>query len=119
MSYCKAIGKMESVDRKRLHQRYHDKQYGFPIQQDDELFGRLLMEINQAGLSWETILKKEDGFRRAYKNFHIQSVASFNESDIERLMLDPSIVRNRLKVNAAIFNAKKILEIQKAYTGIG
>jgi DNA-3-methyladenine glycosylase I len=62
-------------DRKSLHKQYHDKFYGFPIHDDNELFGRLIMEINQAGLSWETILKKEAGFRKAYHNFNIGKVS--------------------------------------------
>ncbi|WGQ10769.1 DNA-3-methyladenine glycosylase I [Pedobacter gandavensis] len=98
-----------------LHQKYHDNHYGFPIHDDDELFGRLIMEINQAGLSWETILKKEESFRKAYHGFNIKKVATYGESDRERLLGDPGIIRNKLKVNAAIENAKKILELQKEY----
>ncbi|WP_224994749.1 DNA-3-methyladenine glycosylase I [Cesiribacter sp. SM1] len=98
-----------------LHQHYHDNHYGFPIHDDNELFGRLLMEINQAGLSWETILKKEKGFRKAYDDFNIKKVAAYNETDRERLLNDPGIIRNKLKVNAAIENAKSILELQKEY----
>ncbi len=71
------------------------------------------MEINQAGLSWETILKKEAGFRKAYHNFNIKKVAAYKEKDFERLMADPGIIRNRLKINAAIENAKTILQIHK------
>lgn len=112
MSYCKAIESMAG-DKKILHQQYHDKYYGFPIHDDNELFGRLLMEINQAGLSWETILKKETGFRKAYDKFNIRMVASYTEHDIKRLLADPDIIRNRLKINAAIENAKTILTIQK------
>eukprot|EP01034_Spumella_vulgaris_P006635 gene6635-8440_t len=73
-------------ERKTLHQTYHDQHYGFPIHDDNELFGRLLMEINQAGLSWETILKKEAGFRKAYHNFNLKKVAAYTEADRERLM---------------------------------
>lgn len=100
-------------DKKLLHKQYHDKYYGFPIHDDNELFGRLLMEINQAGLSWETILKKETGFRKAYDNFNIKKVAAYNDHDTKRLLDDPGIIRNRLKINAAIENAKTILTIQK------
>jgi len=100
-------------DKKLLHQRYHDKYYGFPIDDDNELFGRLLMEINQAGLSWETILKKENGFRKAYDNFNIKKVAAYKERERKRLLADPGIIRNRLKINAAIENAKAILTIQQ------
>lgn len=102
-------------ERKVLHQTYHDQHYGFPIHDDNELFGRLLMEINQAGLSWETILKKEASFRKAYHNFNLKKVAAYTETDRERLMADPGIIRNRLKINAAIENAKTILQLQKEH----
>lgn len=98
-----------------LHRRYHDNLYGFPLTNDDELFGRLLMEINQAGLSWATILKKEQGFRKAYKNFSIKKVAAFTARDVTRLLNDASIIRNRLKVHAAIENAKRIKKIQREH----
>lgn len=114
MSYCTAINFM-TADRKALHKAYHDHLYGFPIHDDDELFCRLVLEINQAGLSWETILKKEAGFRRAYDNFDIQKVAAYTDADRERLLADAGIIRNRLKVNAAIENAKTILELQKEH----
>ena len=114
MSYCNAIETMTG-ERKALHKNYHDKLYGFPIHNDNELFGRLIMEINQAGLSWETILKKETGFRKAYHNFNIKKVAAYKEADRKRLMDDPGIIRNRLKINAAIENAKTILTLQKEY----
>lgn len=115
MSYCLAIENMQPETRKALHKNYHDHHYGFPIHNDDELFGRLIMEINQAGLSWETILKKEDSFRKAYSNFSIEQIASYTENDRERLLNDAGIIRNKLKVNAAIENAKTIVELQKEY----
>jgi len=115
MSYCKAIENMPPGDRKNLHKRYHDHYYGFPIHDDNELFGRLIMEINQAGLSWETILKKEASFRRAYENFDIDKIAAYSEDDRERLLADAGIIRNRLKVNAAIENAKTIQLLQKEF----
>ena len=114
MSYCSYIEFMVD-DRKAVHKNYHDLHYGFPIHDDNELFCRLILEINQAGLSWETILKKEAGFRRAYDNFNIKKVAGYSEADRERLMSDPSIIRNRLKINAAIENAKTILKLQKEH----
>jgi DNA-3-methyladenine glycosylase I len=95
-----------------LHKLYHDKQYGFPIRNDNELFCRLILEINQAGLSWETILKKEAAFRKAYDHFDIKKVATYGEAERERLLQDAGIIRNRLKINAAIENAKTILELQ-------
>lgn len=115
MSYCTVIEAMVSPEKKALHKNYHDYHYGFPIDDDNELFGRLLMEINQAGLSWEIILKKEASFRQAYCNFDIEKVATFDDSDRERLLNDAGIIRNKLKVNAAIENAKKILIIQSEF----
>lgn len=114
MSYCRLIPGLPP-GRRELHQRYHDHFYGFPIHDDNELFGRLVMEINQAGLSWETILKKEAAFRAAYDNFDIQQVAAYGEADRARLLADAGIIRNRLKVDAAIENAKVILGLQKEY----
>lgn len=113
MSYCNYIPGMEPEERRLLHKNYHDNFYGFPIHDDNELFGRLIMEINQAGLSWETILKKEKTFRKAYSGFQIRKVAAYTDTDRERLMADAGIIRNRLKINAAIENAKTILQLQK------
>jgi len=114
MSYCTAIESMPE-NRKILHKSYHDQLYGFPIHDDNELFCRLVLEINQAGLSWETILKKELTFRKAYHDFNIKKVASYGDADRERLLNDAGIIRNKLKVNAAIENAKTILLLQKEY----
>ena len=75
-------------EKQALHRSYHDLQYGFPIHDDNELFGRLVLEINQAGLSWETILKKQDNFRKAYDNFDLQKVAAYADHDRTRLMND-------------------------------
>ncbi len=111
-SYCEAVATM---DKNNLHKIYHDTAYGFPIDSDDELFERLVLEINQAGLSWSTILNKQENFKKAYKNFNIKKVAAFNEKDFEILMNDAGIIRNRLKINAAIENAKMLLNIQKEY----
>lgn len=115
MSYCSAIENMPQGEKKALHKNYHDHHYGFPIHDDNELFGRLILEINQAGLSWETILKKESSFRKAYSKFNIKKVASYTDADRERLLSDAGIIRNKLKVNAAIENAKIILAFQKEY----
>ncbi len=114
MSYCKAINNMKPDDLS-LHKIYHDKQYGFPIHDDNELFCRLILEINQAGLSWTTILKKQEGFRKAYHNFDINKIARYTKKDEQRLLNDAGIIRNRLKVNAAIENAKTILALQKEF----
>jgi len=114
MSYCSAIEHM-AEEKKAIHKPYHDHHYGFPIHDDNELFCRLILEINQAGLGWETILKKEATFRKAYSNFNIKKVAGYTEADVTRLLDDAGIIRNRLKVNAAIENAKTILALQKEY----
>ena len=98
-----------------VNKAYHDTQYGFPIRDDDQLFERLVLEINQAGLSWITILRKADNFRTAYHGFKIEKVAKYGEKDRERLLSDAGIIRNRLKVNAAIVNAQRILELRKEF----
>ncbi|MCO5258970.1 MAG: DNA-3-methyladenine glycosylase I [Crocinitomicaceae bacterium] len=112
MSYCDYC---ENLPKDNLHRIYHDSMYGFPIESDNELFGRFLLEINQAGLSWDTILKKEVAFRKAFDNFDISKVAKYNEKDIERLLNDAGIIRNRLKINAAIHNASAILALQEKH----
>ena len=96
-----------------FNRTYHDTQYGFPLKDDNLLFERLILEINQAGLSWITILKKAENFRRAYHGFDIVKVAKYGEKDIARLLNDAGIIRNRLKINAAIVNAQKLLQLQK------
>jgi DNA-3-methyladenine glycosylase I len=106
---------MPEGEKKSLHKTYHDKYYGFPLHDDNELFCRLVLEINQAGLSWETILKKEVAFRKAYDNFCIEKVAAYTEKDRVRLLADAGIIRNRLKINAAIENAKTLLQLQKEF----
>ena len=98
-----------------FNKTYHDTQYGFPLDDDNELFERLILEINQAGLSWITILKKTDNFRKAYSKFNIAKIAKYTEADRARLLDDAGIIRNRLKVNAAIVNAQKVLELKKEY----
>lgn len=97
------------------HGPYHDAEYGFPRRADDELFERLILEINQAGLSWLTILKKREGFRRAYDGFSVERVAGYGDADRERLLDDAGIVRNRLKVDAAIHNARRIVELRATH----
>lgn len=112
MSYCAYIQTLPATPV-NLHRVYHDQHYGFPIHDDDELFCRLVLEINQAGLSWTTILNKQENFRKAYHQFKIRKVASYGEKDRQRLLQDSGIIRNRLKVNAAIENARTILQLQK------
>ena len=114
MSYCKFISSLKPGEQ-NVHREYHDKHYGFPIHDDNELFCRLILEINQAGLSWTTILNKQQSFRKAYHNFEVKRVAAYKEKDFKRLMNDAGIIRNRLKINAAIENAKSILLLQKEF----
>ncbi len=97
------------------HGPYHDREYGFPLADDAALFERLVLEINQAGLSWLTILKKRDAFRQAYGGFDPRVVAAYGARDRRRLLADAGIIRNRLKVDAAIANAARILELQKTH----
>lgn len=111
--YCNYVSKI--TDESDVDKLYHDHHYGIRIEDDNELFCQLVMEINQAGLSWHTILVKEKNFRNTYHNFDIKKVAKYGEKDFERLMQDAGIIRNRLKINAAIYNAQKILLIQKEF----
>jgi DNA-3-methyladenine glycosylase I len=97
------------------HGPYHEQEYGFPLETDAELFERLVLEINQAGLSWLTILKKREAFRRAYGGFDPEVVAAYGARARKRLLGDAGIIRNRLKVDAAIANARKILELRKTH----
>ena len=100
-----------------LHGPYHDHEYGFPQREEAVLFERLLLEINQAGLSWETMLRKRDGFRAAYSGFDVDRVARYGERDRARLLADPGIIRNRLKVEAAIHNARVIQQLRDTHGG--
>ena len=97
------------------HGPYHESHYGFPIADDNELFERLILEINQAGLSWLTILKKREAFRAAYRGFDPAVVARFGARDVRRLMADAGIIRNRLKIEAAIANAKTVLALRQSH----
>ncbi len=108
-TYCEAAPGHE------WHGPYHDREYGFPLESDNDLFERLLLEINQAGLSWLTILKKREAFRRAYGGFDVDVVARYGTRDKARLLADPGIIRNRLKVDAAVTNAGRILELRNTH----
>ena len=111
-SYCTYV---DTLEDENVHRLYHDTEYGFPIKTDDELFGRLVLEINQAGLSWTTILNKKDNFEKAYSKWSIKKVANYKEKDRKRLLADAGIIRNKLKVDAAIHNAQQILKLQKEF----
>jgi DNA-3-methyladenine glycosylase I len=109
LSYCEAV---MNLDANNVHRIYHDTAYGFPLSTDDELFERLVLEINQAGLSWTTILNKQNHFRLAYDHFSIEKVAHYSDDAVRRLLNDTGIIRNRLKIQAAIHNANVILQLQ-------
>lgn len=109
-TYCEFV---LHAGKDTVHRHYHDHEYGFPIDDDNLLFARLVLEINQAGLSWETILKKKDNFFRAFDDFTITKVARYTEKKKEKLMQDAGIIRNRLKIEATIHNAGVILQLQK------
>ena len=109
MSYCKFS------QTSQLHKHYHDKEYGFPVADDNVLLERLALEINQAGLSWDLMLKKREAFNKAFKNFEVDKVARFGARDSARLMNDVGIVRNRLKIAAVIHNTKVIKDIQREF----
>ena len=98
-----------------LHGPYHDEEYGFPSREESVLFERLVLEINQAGLSWATILRKRPAFRAAFADFAIDRVAAFGPDDVERLLNDAGIIRNRLKIAAVIDNARRIQELRREY----
>jgi DNA-3-methyladenine glycosylase I len=98
-----------------FNRTYHDTEYGFPLKDDNLLFERFVLEINQAGLSWITILRKAENFRNAYHKFDIEKIAAYGDEDIARLLADAGIIRNRLKINAAIVNAQRVLELRNEY----
>src|SRR5437667_10705570 len=111
-SYCEYV---QNVGKETVHRHYHDHEYGFPLLNDNDLFARLILEINQAGLSWETILKKKDNFFKAFDDFDIDKVSRYTDKKKEKLMQDAGIIRNRLKIEATIHNAKSIKAIQKEF----
>ena len=98
-----------------FHGTYHASEYGFPSRDDAVLFERLVLEINQAGLSWLTVLKKRDAFRAAFQGYNIDTVAAFTARDVKRLMSDEGIIRNRLKIEAVIDNAKRLQAIRASH----
>ena len=108
-TYC------EAARAHPFHGPYHDREYGFPIRRDDLLLERLALEINQAGLSWLTILKKRDAFRRAFRGFDPEVVARFGARDRRRLLTDAGIVRNRLKVDAVVANARRVVTLRETH----
>lgn len=98
-----------------VYVEYHDKEWGRPVHSDNKLFEMLILEGMQAGLSWLTVLKKREAFRRAFDGFNPDKVARYGEAKVLELLADEGIIRNRLKINAAVINAKAFLEVQKKY----
>ena len=111
-SYCSYS---RNLPEDNIHRIYHDTEYGFPLNSDNELFGRLILEINQAGLSWETILKKQNNFRKAFSFFDIKKIANYQHNDIKSLLENKGIIRNKLKINAIIYNANKIMKLKSQH----
>lgn len=98
-----------------LYEAYHDTEWGVPVHDDRKHFEFLILEGAQAGLSWSTILKRREGYRKAFANFDPKRVAKYDQDKVEKLLADPSIIRNRLKVEAAIINAQRFLELQQEF----
>lgn len=98
-----------------LYETYHDKEWGVPVKDDATLFEFLILETFQAGLSWITVLRKRDNFRKAFDNFDYKKIANYNEAKILELLENPGIIRNKLKVRAAVTNAMAFMEIQKEF----
>ena len=112
MTYCEFV---RTERAHPLHRAYHGEEHGVPSRDERVLFERLVLEIAQAGLSWETILKKRDGYRRAFEGFDVDRVAAYGGADLDRLMADPGIVRNRLKILATIHNAGVVQALRAEY----
>ena len=112
MSYCSYC---RNQPKDSIHHWYHDEVYGKMSEDDNELFGRLIMEINQAGLSWNTVLQKYEGLKLAYSQFNLQKVSMYKEQDISELMGNKNIIRHELKIRSIVYNAQQILEIQKEF----
>ena len=104
-----------AADAGPLYQKYHDKEWGVPVHDDRRLFEFLILEGAQAGLSWSTILNKRENYRKAYDNFDARKVARYDAARVRRLLHDPGIVRNRLKIRASILNARAFLAVQKEF----
>lgn len=103
------------VSENQLMIQYHDKEWGVPVHDDRKLFEFLILEGAQAGLAWQTILNKRENYRNAFSGFNPQRVSGYGKKDVKRLLGNPGIIRNRLKIRAAILNAKKLLEIKKEF----
>jgi DNA-3-methyladenine glycosylase I len=103
------------ANRSELEQSYHDHEWGVEIHDDRTLFEFLVLEGAQAGLSWSTILRKREGYRRAFDNFDARKISKYSENTVSRLLTNSEIIRNRLKINATITNARAFLQVQKEF----
>ena len=113
-SYCEYL---RDHPEDTLNKLYHDTEYGFPLEEDATLLERLALEINQAGLSWTLMLKRKDNFHRAFEGFDVDTVAAYGEKDVARLLADTRIIRNRLKINSVIENARRIQVLRSEFGG--
>jgi DNA-3-methyladenine glycosylase I len=113
MSYC------DFAPGHEVHRPYHDTEYGFPLDSDEQYFERLVLEIMQAGLNWQLILNKRAAFQRAFEGFVVETVAAYGPAEEARLLADAGIVRNRLKVAAVIENAKRIMGLRPEHGSFG
>jgi len=102
-------------NKSELYKKYHDQDWGVPLHDDTRLFEFLILEGAQAGLSWETILKKRDGYIDAFDQFDAEKISKYSDTKIETLLQHPNIIRNRLKVNSTVLNAKLFLDVQKEF----
>jgi DNA-3-methyladenine glycosylase I len=105
----------EWANGSELEQHYHDNEWGVAVHDDRSLFEFLVLEGAQAGLSWSTILRKREGYRKAFDNFDVQNISRYTENDIARLLVNPEIIRNKLKINATITNARAFLKVQEQF----
>ena len=105
----------EWADKNELEQSYHDKEWGVATHNDRSLFEFLILEGAQAGLSWSTILRKREGYRKAFDNFDARKISQYSKADVSRLLANPEIIRNKLKINATITNARAFLQVQEEF----
>jgi DNA-3-methyladenine glycosylase I len=109
------LKRCEWAERTELEQSYHDNEWGVPIHDDRRLFEFLVLEGAQAGLSWSTVLKKREAYRKAFDNFDVRKISRYSDKDVSSLLANPAIIRNRLKISAAITNAQSFLRVQEEF----
>lgn len=111
----KELKRCSWCSKDKIYQDYHDTEWGVPKKDDKTLFEMLILEGAQAGLSWITVLKRRENYRKAFDNFEVQKVANYTDKDVKRLLVDKGIIRNKLKIKSAIKNAKIFVKIQKEF----